>query len=263
MRNIQTVRRGTPQLARTWAAGVRAAGGGFENNSLIVATNLARVLQTKSYYPKMRYLMPFLGVGINAARVPLIDTLGVGAAANNSFVDGDFSQSSGLQGNGSGKTFDTLLKASQLSPSDNNAGFGYWALAVNVGGWSFGSRPAQGLYGFLLDNTPRELFYYGGADGSQVDVGNANGAYDYYAQRSSPTSRTIYQNAVSIGSTSSSTTDSGNNGANVFLMGIDGSFTTDGRCGAAYLTNGSLSVSEISDLHSTLSFYLMAPTGRI
>jgi hypothetical protein len=50
-----------------------------------------------------------LGIGINAARVPLIDVLNIGAATNTGFADSDFSQTTGLQGNGSSKYLDYFL----------------------------------------------------------------------------------------------------------------------------------------------------------
>lgn len=264
MFNAQAVKMRTPAEVRTWSARVVSAGGGFENNSRTIASNFVRALQTKSYGNKVKYLLPMLGVGIAAARVPLIDRLNVGAATNSNFVDADFSQSTGLKGNGGNKVFNTLIKASDLGGGTNNAGFGYWARAINVGGWTFGSRPAQGLYGFYLNQNPRELFYYGNGDGSQVDLNSPSTLTGYYCQRASATSRAIYKAGVSIGSTSSSTTDSGSSGANIFLMGIDtsGSFSTDGQCSVAYLTDGTLSASEILDLHNLLSTLLITPTGK-
>lgn len=256
----------TQMMAETirWRDRVRTAGGNFEWNSIAIANTFVKQLRVKPYYNNIKYLLPMLGAGVNAARIPLIDRLNVGAATNNNFVNSDFSQSTGLKGNGGNKVFDTLIKASDLGGGTNNAGFGYWARQINTGGWTFGSRPAQGLYGFYLNQSPRELFYYGNGDGSQVDLSSPSTLTGYYCQRSSATSRAIYKAGVLIGSTSSSTTDAGSSGANIFLMGIDtsASFSTDGQCSVAYLTDGTMSANDIGDFHSLLNSYLIGPTGK-
>ncbi len=260
MFNVQTVRRGTPQIARTWAAGVRAAGGGFEGNSLVIASNLARVLQTKSYYSKIKYLLPLLGTGINAARVPLVDVIGVGAATNNNFSNGDFNQLTGLQGNGSNKRLDFLFTALALGSSSNGA-LGYWSLNLGSPGWVMGSHSSD-LLGLYLDNsTPRVVSYWGDAT-NHIDTGPVGPTTShYYVQRTS-SNLTVYKSGVQFAQTAGATNINSIN-ANINLMAIDGSSLSDGTCGLAYCTDGTLGADDIMDLHPTLSSYLMTPTGRI
>jgi len=264
MLTIQTVKRGTPLLVRQWSQSVVAAGGGFTSNSLVIASRLVQVLQTKSYYPKIKYLLPLLGSGINAARVPLLDTFVVGAATNVNFVNADFSQATGLTGDGATKYLDLLVSPLTLGTI---AGVGFWNMAVITGGdYRCGATNGGESLRYVVDlRTISERFSWG-ASSNQVISGNPAIAAHYYGQQANTSSRILYRNAISVGSNTN--TDSNSPVSNtMFLMagdigGSPGSWAT-GACGLFYMTDGSLSDGDIADFHSTLSSYLMAPTGRI
>lgn len=247
-----------------WVSRVDAAGGTYEADSKDIALELVQELQDWSGYPKMTWLLPPLGSNLAAMRVPLIDRVGVGIATNNGFVGGDYSQATGLQGGGT-KNLDTLLKTSQLdvdNPASSNGGFGYYLAAVGAaGGWCFGQQ-ATNLYGLHFTPAPRELAYYG--DGtSLIDLANPMVAGHYYLQSASATDRKFYLDGVQIGADTSNTSFTGIGSANIFLMGINnGTNVTDGRCGFAYCTDGTLTPTEIAELHTLLDTYLITATGR-
>lgn len=265
MFNVQIIKIKTPVIARQWAAAVRAAGGGFAPNSLVIASNLARVLQAKSYYPKIKYLLPLLGVGINAALIPLIDILKVGAATNVSFTDGDFSQTTGLQGDGSSKYLNSLIKPSQLG-STNNGGLGYWENNISFGAnvQPMGCYNADSSNRFVLDlrNTSQSL-RWGNAGNAATQASTAVNGH-YYGQRDSATSRALYLNGTSIGTSSANDATSGANEINIAIVGAlePSPAPWPGRCAVAYLTDGTLTAGEIADFDATLRNYLLGPIGR-
>lgn len=263
MPNIITTANRVANETTTWKNAVIAAGGGFEWNSVAIANNFVRRLKAKTYSGKIKYLLPMLGANINAARVPLIDVLRVGTATNTSFVNSDFSQSTGLQANGGTKYFDTLIKFADLGGGTNFAGVGYWARTIgSVGGWcARGGVTGGDQYGFYLNNTPRELFYYGDAAG-RVDLAVSASVGCYYSQKSAALLREIYQNGVLIGNNTSSSSDSNSNVSNILLLSDGGAGGTDGQCSLMYLTDGSMTSSEIFDFHGILQNYLISPTGK-
>ncbi len=222
-------------------------------------------LQRKSYYFKIKYLLPMLGVGIGAARIPIIDILGVGAATNFAFVDGDFNQATGLQGNGTTKYFDSLIKPSQIG-SSSNGGLGWWENNISFGG----NVEPMGTYSndfanrFVLDfRSNVENFRWGNAGNGAGTANTAINAH-YYGQRSSVTNRELFRNGVSLGTNSTSDSATGASNHNMYIMGVyDGSNTPwPGRCALVYYTDGTLSQTEITDFNITLIKYLMIPTGK-
>lgn len=266
MFNVQAVNVRTPAAVRRWANAVQANGGGFEANSLSIATNLLKVLQTRAYYPKIKYLLPMLGRGIGAARAPLIDVLGVGSATSVSFVDADFGQATGLQGNGSSKYLNSLVKPSQLG-SSNNGGLGYWenniSLAGNVEPIGCYNSAATNRYTIDLRNIPIRSFRWGTPGNAPTDLVTPTNGH-YYGQRASATSRALYFNGASIATNTTSDATSGASDTNIAIVGalVPAATPWPGRCAMAYLTDGTLDGAEAADFDSLLRAYLFAPTGR-
>lgn len=267
MFNIQTLRNGTPTAVKQWVGAVRAAGGGFENNSIFIAANLVRVLQSRPYYSKIKYVLPLLGTGINAARVPLVDALGVGAATNVSFVDANFSQSTGLQGNGSSKYLNCLIKPAQLG-SSNNGGLGYWENNINLSGnveviGCYNTTGTSNRYVIDLRTNIRSFRWGAPANGAGDSSTPTNG--HFYGQRSSATSRQLFFNGASVGTNTTSDDTVNPNENNMYIVGSNEAgvpYPWPGRCALAYLTDGTLSTEDVVDLDTIFRKYLMTPTGR-
>lgn len=266
MFNVTTVRANKSSEIITWQNRVIAAGGGFESNSLVIANNFLTVVHGKSYYSKLVYLLPMLGVGVGAARTPLIDKLNVGSATSTAFLDADFSQSTGLQGNGTTKNLNSLLTASQLGTS-NNGGLGYWEnnfTANGLGPLGSASTDSTNSYEIGLRNTLRTFRWGNTSNGATESVIPVNG--HYYGQRSSAVLRQLFLNGSSIASNTTNDSTSGAGNRNIFIVGTNWPSPEvpcdNSRCALAYLTDGSMSNAEIGDFHSVLQNYLMIPTGK-
>lgn len=265
-----------PMEVYQWITRVNDNGGGFEADSIDIARGLLCQLESTSFYSKIQYLLPLLGTGIGAARAPLIDRLSVGSASNLNFVDADFSQSTGLQGNGTSKILDLLFTPGQLG-LNRNAGLGYWELNAQIGTTATAmgclSAPTDDQAFRLIprqDSPPRKRFDWGFDENNAVSTSiNHNG--DFYGQRTSSTSRTLYQNGSQIAINTASDIASKVGSATVRLMGDNGGPLTPGpdprfyagRCGCAYATDGTLTPEEISELHVLLQNFLMVITGRV
>lgn len=252
----------TGTVYEMWVNNVDAAGGTYETDSKTIAADLVTQLEAQTFYSKIVYLLPFLGANMAAAKVPLIDALNIGTTKNNGFVDGDFDQATGLQGGG-GKNLDARIRASQLGAT-NNGGFGVILLAIGAaGGWAIGSDAGSQIFGLKLAPAPQEKFSYG-ASGSEITltVPIVTGGH-YYGQRASATDRKLYVDATQIGADTDNETASLADTANIFVMGLNnGTDTTNSRIGVAYLTDGTLTPTEITDLDTLLQTYLITPTGR-
>jgi hypothetical protein len=211
-----------------------------------------------------------LGKNLITALVPLRDSLNVGSAINTNFNNSDFSQSLGLTGNGSSKILNSKVSGSHLGTS-NNGGIGYWELNTppTTDGEQMGlySVNPQFRYGFYLRSSPaRRIFWWGDANnrcGDQDGVGAAAG--HYYGQRSSITSRKLYLDATNIGSNNTtSDTPSGIDDTTLRIVGTHylTNYPCTSRCGASYMTDGTMTDDEIRDFHSLLGYYLVWNTGK-
>lgn len=267
MFNIVTAKKTLFQETSTWAARVVSAGGGFESNSVAIANNLVRQIKKASFGPKIIYLLPMLGRGIGAARTPLIDVLSVGSATNTAFVDTDFNQSTGLQGNGSTKYLNSLVKPSQLGVT-SNGGIGWWE---NNGTFTGNTEPIgcynnAGTQRYVLDLRATIRFFSWGSPGNAANqaTGAVNG--HYYGNRSSATARDMYLNGSLIVSNSTSDSASGTNERNIIVCGADesggGILSYPGRGALSYLTDGTLTATEIALFDAMLRTYLLGPTGK-
>lgn len=250
--------------AALWRDRILSAGGGFESNSMNIANNFVKLLQHKSYYKKIKYLLPLLGQGINAARIPLIDAFNVGAAVNTSFANSDFNQSSGLQGDGSSKSLNLLVLPSQLG--NFVGGLGYWENNINFSG---NDSVPMGMYCAVtttrvqIDMRSASSRFEWGTNTNAAINSSAPTNGNYYAQSTASNSRTLYYNAAS---TATNTTNDGSSIDSVAIS-LMGTITNSagnwaGRCAAAYLTDGTLTANEIIDWDTLLRNYILIPTGK-
>ncbi len=242
-----------------WRRTVLTAGGGILWNSLGVANLFISVVRNKSYYQRgsIKYLLPFLGANLTAARVPLIDILGVGIATNNGLTESNYSQSTGAQGNGS-VYLDTLIKPSQLGIS-SNGGIGLGVRTVGTGVWVMASRTASQIYGLALYS--QELGYWGDSSG-QYQSGVTPTAKHYYWQRSSATLRQLYGNGIFIGSSTSAASVTEIATSNICVLGDGPTSKSDYQLSFAYMTDGTLTAGEIADFHTVIRQYLVIPSGK-
>jgi hypothetical protein len=249
----------------TWVSRAETAGGTFTTNSKPIAAKLLRGIRESTYNSKIKYLLPFLGSNLATACIPLRDTFAVGAAINTGFVAADFSESTGLQG-GAGR-LDTQLTPAQIGTS-SNGGLGFWATAV--GGGSFCdigmlSGFAGGRAYLLFTSTTLQRFAWGEWDPWAITYTHTLSPGHYYGQRSSNTDRRIFFNGTQQGISTTAGSDTG--GMSDFRIEVlgqssfGGTYSTD-RAGAAYMTDGTMTPTEIAAFHTLLQTTLITPLGR-
>lgn len=246
-------------LFDVWEAGIDAAGGTYTGSSKTIALNLADAIASASYVGKIRYLLPFLGADLTAARMPLVDSPTAGIATNNGFVGGDFSEATGLQDNGT-KTLNTNFTAAVLGAS-GSGGLGVGIRTFGTGTWTIGSRNAGSAQIYGLAIYADELMYWG--DGATAFSSlAAGGAKHYYGQRAATNDRKLYANATQIASATAVGSVSGIGTFTIYVGGIDTGNMCNHQLSFAYGTTGDMSGAEITAFDTLLTTYLITPTGR-
>lgn len=265
MLNITTTINQNTSEVVLWKNRIQTAGGVFEWNSIAIANNFIRQLKIKSYYRKIIYLLPLLGKGLIAARVPLIDTLNVGIAGNSNFVDSDFSQNNGLQGDGATKLLNTSITPSQLG--NFVGGIGYWENNISFTGTDtvpFGCYSSNTLIRWFLDLRPASgRITWGLNTNSAINASAAINGH-YYGQSISNSDRKLYFNGIQVASNTSTDGSTLESSAPITLLGTTTNSAGNwaGRCAIAYLTDGTLTSDEISDLNTLLKAFVLGPSGK-
>lgn len=259
-----------PEAAR-WAERVAANSGTLGAASLAIASRFMWEVENRTWKNKLLWIAPMLGSNLAAARTPLRDWLGGGLMANTAFVDGDFAETTGLQGNGSSKVLNTGIRPAQLGRGLNtsNGGIGYWELSINAGGTTTGVMGCIETDRYYLDlrtATATEFFGWG-SSGNMPNGGVIATSVHYYGQRSSATRRDIFRSGVSVAN--NTTNDAAGNAPfdsrTIRLLGLDSTGTilyNAGRCGLSYMTDGSLTDAEALDMHNCLNTYLKTASGK-
>lgn len=249
-----------------WSDAAVAAGGCVTPVAIQIAEATHRAIEATTFASKIIMLWPFLGCNIVSACVPLIDRLGRGIATNHGFVDADFSQSLGIQGNGSTKYIDSLVKPGDLGTS-NAGGIGWMERNVSLGG----STNVEPIGSYLNGNVPDNRFSLdlrstsrafrwgaGGNPGQGVAAINAS----YYGQSPNASTRDFFIDGARVATDTSVTTTTAND-LNMLLMGCN--------CGAigikpwgglgfyAYMTDGTMTDAEYAAFYSLLQTYLVNP----
>lgn len=259
---------GLDPLVTAWLAAAVAGGGTLAVDSQSICEPLVGAMRGFTGLSKLIYFLPYFGSNLLAGITPLVDTLGVGRPVNHNFVDGDFSQATGLQGNGTNKYLDTGIKPSQLG-TGNNGGIGYVENNIDFTG---DTTEVMGCYGnsnssrFTLDIRSGRHFFSWGSPGNLADPLTASSNGNYYGQRSSATSREIFVDGVSVATNTTSDAATGAGDLTIKVVACDeqsdGIKINKGRNACLYLTDGTFTSTEVAQWHSLLNTYLIGPTGR-
>jgi hypothetical protein len=265
----------------TWISRIEALGGSVTSGEITIADDLIKAIKAESFNAKILYLLPLIGESIAAHRVPLRDALDVGAATlagSVPFTDSNCATASGLTNSTEQHAgLDTGLTPADLDSvstlSNINGGLGFWERDIGFGSGvePIGCYDAAGSpdYRYLLDlRSSMKYLRWGSPSGAPAGAGTSAASAHYYGQKSSNTSRKLFEDGVLVHENTSSV-NSGSGGAdtNICVMGslaASGStlYAWKGRCAVAYLTDGSLSDAEAADMHALLNTYLITPTGR-
>lgn len=251
-----------------WRDTLSGIGGQVQQSSVDVANTLMQQINAASYKDKIVFMLPLLGDNMLAATVPLIDTLSAGPATNTSFIDADFDETIGLDGDGSTKILNSNITPDDLGTGPNG-GLGWWeanytsAGNVEPVGWGDSSPDNR----FSLDlRVPSEHFRWGKVTNGGVStaVGTSNG--HYYGQTLSSSVHHLYKDGLIksfAGFTDATISSSGTIRMFGSHYGNPGtSYPWPGRCLVTYLTDGTLTSGEVANFHSVLNDYLITPMTR-
>lgn len=253
-----------------WYASALSDGGNPTPQMLQQASDLADAIDAWSGAADLRYFLPLIGDDIATALTPLYDRGLRGRPTNNNFVDADVSNSGGLVGDGSTKAITLPFKPSELG-SSNSGGIGCWPLTTATTAFGvvmgMGTNPGSGVQEYLIVVNGTTQSFKWGTSANQASRSDSNRIADFYGQRSSATSRELFENGVSVATDTTSDSASAASTDDIRGMGSNNSVFAsptfwDGACGLFYATNGTLTPTEISELHDILTAFMTA-TGRI
>lgn len=259
--------------AASWRDRVLANGGTLAADSFAIANAVLQAIAATTFNSKLVYLLPLLGTNLIAARVPLRDSFSAGLATNTGFVDADFSQATGLQGDGLTKMLGTGITSAQAP------GMGYWEnnYAATPGNppaptstVPIGNASTGGARIFWVRNWSDSQIFHSGSTGGDADPAaakliGAGGNHHYYGQPEGNSLRRLVKDGVSVATSSVTTAQTGAGDHEINVLGVNYAGTNyfyPGRCACAYLTSSPLTAGEYATLHSILQTYLITPTGR-
>lgn len=262
-------------LAATWTAAVAAIGGTLTASTPALVLGLANALAAFSGFHKILYLLPLCGGNLAAARVPLIDRVAGGNAINVGMTDADFSQASGLTGNGSSKRFDLSLRSGTIMASAGGIGllYGLRTFSGRSPNLPFTSYHNNGhvCFGMVLYPTLEEFVSSGSAPAPKplkalYTSTSTQSASDYYGQdKDGNGALEFYRNGAVLSATAETGATYAAPELPIGLLGCQngaaGWWSAD-RVGSAVITNGQLTAAEVAALHVILQDYLYTPTGR-
>lgn len=250
------------QLVEAWACAVIGCGGTLSASSVSLAEDLALALRDTGSLLRIVALWPFLGTNIAAQSIPLINAYGripqVVGWSPSTAAD----ESVGLVCDGAG-ALNSRITPHDLGVSDNG-GLGWYERTVVTGTQQpIGCSAATGDYRYQLDiRATDEIGRWGNPTYSPA-TGVAAAAAHYYVQRASATSRILYRGGVAI-ATNSTSQAATNSDTNPLWVGGKMAPTPVYHTGVgavAYMTDGTLTSTEISALHTALAAFVVA-TGR-
>lgn len=252
-----------------WQARVLAQGGTLSSSSVSTALALMRAIRATTFNFKLVYLLPFLGTNAKACCVPL---RGNSATRNSGFADSAFDEHVGLSNpTEASNLLDTGIAFQNLGIGTNVGGFGWWELnwGNGAGVEPMGCYNAANTRRFVLDiRSPTGGTVIIGDPAGSGSTSGRNGLLNghHYGQRVSSTLVEIYGNGEFAAQGTTSDTAAADR-RTVFVMGGNendaqtGAFWK-GRCGVAYMTDGTLSRSEVSLMHQILGSILVYGMGR-
>lgn len=194
-----------------WVSRVNANGGSVSASTTTAHNTWMVGIKADGLRPLIPRKNTYAGTGLNACRTPLIKDIGEAVDVLNNFVAGDYSESTGLTGDGVTKYNDTRTLFQDLyalDTVDHAISFGlYNRSAINTAEHSMGATDGS-LYCYLSPSISGTTYFCMTNTGTQVTASESNGTGFYLGVRKNDTDRKIYRNGTQIGSATSS--DAGN-----------------------------------------------------
>lgn len=264
-------------LQQTWLQNAAANGGTLTANTDQLVYDLATAVSAWSGFAKILYLLPLLGGNLASARVPLIDRISAGVAQNIGFTNADYSETTGLTGDGIGKRLDFAITSGAVMTAHGGLGLLY-------GLRTYGAQATPNLplsiyhssghicFGFVMYSTMEQFISSGATPLTVPERGiytsnSTQSLSDYYGQDTNGArSLELYRNGTPLAATTATwSAVRPYPELNLGLLGCSkgsGSWWSKDRVGSMVVTNGHLTATEVAELHTILQTHLYTPTGR-
>ena len=235
-------------------------GGTISANTQTAVDTFVKAAKVNGYWSKLNRINLFCGDQLVAATVPLKVGGGSALDTNNGFVAGDYTEATGLKGNGSSKYINTgLTPSASLTANDTHQAFYIRGTVADTPG-TFGSLGGSRLLleppassGPFLDDQ------YDSGNG-RVSSSNVSPSGFIVGSRTASNAHTVYRNGSSIGSN----TTSGGTFANVnvayfifaFNAGSAGNFSKHTL--AAYSLGAGLTAADVTNYNTDMQAFQTA-----
>jgi hypothetical protein len=249
-----------------WRTVAQRNGGTTTDAQFQIANNTVKALKAAGLFDKI-YLLPLLGSDLPAAKVPLCNYDRLPWPVWTAFVNGDFTATTGLQGNGTTKYIRFPYKFQRIGSSYL---FGLFWWELNYSG--AGNVEAMGCYGssdtnrYCLDLRPTLQAFRAGppaTNSAQDNTTATNGAY--HGIRESISALKLLKNGVKIAEDTNLSAIAGADDQDIHAFGLKptgSALPWPGRAGCIALTMN-MSEAEAVTLYQILRDNLMIPTGRV
>lgn len=187
--------------AAAWGTAVTAAGGTYSASTLSAMSTFAKAAKASGYWDKLNRINLFAGDQLTAALVPLKVGGGSTTETNVNFVAGDYTEATGLTGNGTTKYLNTGLTPS-VSLVMNDTHLTVYNRSANATGanTALGARDGTNYLEFFAPNN--DGIAYSRAGDVTVLSGAVAAPYgSLVATRPSSTSHTIYRQGAQVATT--------------------------------------------------------------
>jgi hypothetical protein len=227
--------------------------GNVSERSLQHLDKFIRDCKEAGLWSKLTFLMPFIGNNLSTAIREIISAAATSAV---NFVAGDWSEATGLTGNGSTKYVDTGISNTIFGVT------GHIAFYQRTDNASSSTR-----YQFGFGNGVQE-FWLGSSNPSTTTAGRYGGATSvvdsnptvkglYYMERVSATDLRLYRNATQIGATQTTNITPAPPGGNIFAWALN---TGASPSGQNQISGSFLSIGAIMSATERATYYALVQT---
>lgn len=260
--------------ALAWKSAVIANGGSVSGTTLSAVSQFCKSIDAAGLRSRIYRLSLVTGANLSAALVPLYRGPVFGGTAygnatdtNTNFVSGDYSLTTGLQGNGTTKYLQTGLTPDTIGVSTGHIATGFDtyvpATTESVLGASNGTTDRYTIFSSV--GVTKKLRAYWGANSpaETVDYGASTPGGLYVSTRTSATSLTLYNNGSSVATLATSVTP-GACPYDITISGVNstgspsGGFSGKTKC---YSLGLSLTAAQVTALTTAFQAF-MAAIGR-
>lgn len=199
VRNLLLLGRRTDADALAWKAAVIANGGSVSAGTLSAVNTFVKAAKANSYWSKLNRVNLICGDQLAAAMVPLKVGGGSATETNVNFVGGDYSEATGLTGNGTSKYLNTGLTPTVTFTANDTHIAAYLRANIDL---NIGVNNAFDLS--LSSGTYSSDQYNQTVGQGRVSAAVASLAGFGVGSRRSLTDHAVYRNGASIGTSATS-----------------------------------------------------------